>query len=52
MTTAPVLYWKLDVGESYLVLDRDPRTDVRALFAPREVWLRGRRIASRIGDQM
>jgi hypothetical protein len=29
---------------SFLVLDRDPRTDANALLAPREVWLRGRRV--------
>jgi imidazolonepropionase-like amidohydrolase len=51
MTTAPARYWGLPFGAlapgaeaSLLVLDRDPRTDARALLAPREVWLRGRRM--------
>lgn len=51
MTTAPARYWALPFGAvtpgaeaSLLVLDRDPRTDARALLAPRAVWLRGRRM--------
>ena len=51
MTTAPARYWGLPFGAiaagdeaSFLVLDRDPRTDATALLSPREVWLRGRRV--------
>lgn len=51
MTTAPARFWGFPFGAiapgaeaSLLVLDRDPRTDARALLAPRAVWLRGRRV--------
>lgn len=46
MTTVPAAYWGLtfDPGASYLVVDADPRRDARTLLAPREVWLRGRRL--------
>jgi imidazolonepropionase-like amidohydrolase len=50
MTTRPAAFWQLTFaiaqgGEaSFLVLDRDPRTDANALLEPREVWLRGRRV--------
>jgi hypothetical protein len=38
MTTTPIAFWGLDVASSYLVLDGDPRHDVRQLLHPREVW--------------
>jgi imidazolonepropionase-like amidohydrolase len=51
MTTTPAAYWKLPFGAiavgrdaSFLVLDRDPRTDVSALLSPRAIYLRGRRV--------
>ena len=51
MTTTPIRYWGLPFGTfsvgadaTFLVLDRDPRTDARALITPRSVWLRGRRL--------
>jgi hypothetical protein len=51
MTTAPAAFWGIAIGPiaagseaSFLVLDRDPRTDARVLLAPRAVWLRGRRL--------
>jgi imidazolonepropionase-like amidohydrolase len=51
MTTTPAAYWELPFGvlaaerdASFLVLDRDPAKDARALLAPREVWLHGLRI--------
>jgi len=44
MTTEPARFWGLEDRTSYLILDRDPRVDARALLAPRSVWLRGRRI--------
>jgi hypothetical protein len=44
MTTGPARYWNLDLEGTYLELDRDPRSDPRALFTPRAVWLRGRRM--------
>ena len=51
MTTTPAAYWNLPFGAiaggadaSVLVLDRDPRSDARALLAPREVWLHGVRV--------
>jgi imidazolonepropionase-like amidohydrolase len=44
MTTAPIAYWKLALDDSYLVVDRDPRTDSRALLEPRAIWHRGRRL--------
>ncbi len=49
MTTTPATYWGLPFAlttgseASFLVLDRDPRTEVTTLLAPHEVWLRGRR---------
>src|SRR5439155_15889882 len=48
MTTTPAAYWHLPFATamgseaSVLVLDRDPRHDVRALLSPRAIWLRGR----------
>jgi hypothetical protein len=50
MTTTPAAYWGLPLAiapgndASFLVLDRDPRTDARTLLAPRAIWLRGRRM--------
>lgn len=44
MTTAPAAFWGFDLGDSYLVLDGDPRHDVRHLLHPREVWQRGRHL--------
>ncbi len=44
MTTTPIAYWELDVRDSYLVLDSDPRRDATALLHPREVWRRGRHL--------
>lgn len=51
MTTTPAAYWSLPFGTiaagadaSFLVLDRDPRSDAKALLAPREVWLDGVRV--------
>jgi imidazolonepropionase-like amidohydrolase len=51
MTTTPARYWGLPFGSisvgaeaTLLVLDRDPRTDVRTVLTPRAIWLRGRRI--------
>lgn len=50
MTTAPAKFWGLPFGitvgseASFLVLDRDPRRNAATLLAPREVWLRGRRM--------
>lgn len=51
MTTVPAAYWGLPIGTlatgaeaTFVVLDRDPRTDARALLAPRAAWLRGRRV--------
>jgi hypothetical protein len=53
MTTVPAAYWGLPFGlapgseATLLVLDGDPRRDLTALFAPREVWLRGHRVPPR-----
>jgi hypothetical protein len=44
MTTAPIAFWGLDLADSYLVLDGDPRHDARYLLHPREVWQRGRHL--------
>lgn len=49
MTTTPARYWRLPAIEpggeaSFLLLERDPRTDVRWLLEPRGIWLRGRRM--------
>ncbi|MBA2543224.1 MAG: hypothetical protein H0V17_26520 [Deltaproteobacteria bacterium] len=49
MTTTPTSYWKLPAigpgsNASYLLLERDPTKDVRALLAPRSVWIQGRRL--------
>jgi len=44
MTTTPIAYWHLDLAGSYLVLDGDPRHDVRQLLHPREVWQRGEKL--------
>jgi hypothetical protein len=50
MTTAPAAYWGLPFGlakgaeATFVVLDGDPRRDVAMLLAPREAWLRGRRV--------
>ena len=43
MTRAPASYWGISFDASYLVLDRDPRSDARALLAPRAVVIRARR---------
>lgn len=37
MTTTPISFWHLDLGGAYLVLDGDPRHDIRHLLHPREV---------------
>jgi hypothetical protein len=37
MTTTPIAFWGLDLAGAYLVLDGDPRHDVRHLLQPREV---------------
>jgi hypothetical protein len=37
MTTTPIAYWHLDLGGAYLLLDGDPRHDVRQLLHPREI---------------
>lgn len=48
MTTAPIAYWGLPLtlkaGDeaTFLVLDKDPRTDAAVLLAPRQVLSRGR----------
>ena len=50
MTTVPAAYWGFPFGisagheASFLVLDRDPRHDARALLAPLAVWSRGQRV--------
>ena len=44
MTTTPIAFWGLDLADSYLVLDGDPRHDARYLLHPREVWQRGRHL--------
>ena len=51
MTTEPVRYWGLPFGEiavaaeaTFLVLERDPRTDASTLLAPHQVYLRGQRV--------
>jgi len=50
MTTAPATYWGLPLGlatgseASFLVVDRDPRTDAKVLLSPRAIWLRGRHV--------
>jgi hypothetical protein len=49
MTTTPATYWKLPAiapgsEASFLLLERDPTTDARALLMPRGVWIRGRRL--------
>ena len=51
MTTTPARFWNLPFGAisvggeaTFLVLDRDPRTDVRTLLSPRAVYLRGKRM--------
>ena len=52
MTTAPAAYWGLPFGmiasgreATFLVLDRDPRRDVQALFAPTAIYVRGERVS-------
>jgi imidazolonepropionase-like amidohydrolase len=50
MTTAPARFWGLPfqlaagAEATFLVLDRDPRSEAEALLAPRQVWIRGRRL--------
>lgn len=45
MTTTPIAFWGLPAKDaSFLLLDRDPRTDVSALVNPKSVWLDGRRV--------
>ena len=44
MTTTPAAYWGIDLSGSTLVLDGDPRHDVRQLLHPREVWQAGRKL--------
>lgn len=44
MTTTPTAFWGLANDASFLVVERDPRTDVGVLLRPREVWLGGRRV--------
>jgi imidazolonepropionase-like amidohydrolase len=50
MTTVPAAYWGLPFGltkgaeATFVVLDGDPRRDVNTLLAPRQAWLRGRRV--------
>jgi len=44
MTTTPAAFWGLDLAGSTLVLDGDPRHDVRQLLHPREVWQAGRKL--------
>lgn len=50
MTTTPAAYWGFELAltagaeASLLVLAGDPRRDVSVLLAPRQVWLRGRRV--------
>ena len=49
MTTAPARFWGLPaitVGNdaSFLLLDRDPRTDASVLVRPFGVWLHGKRV--------
>jgi len=44
MTTVPARYWGIGDASSYLVLERDPRSDARELLAPRHVWLHGLRV--------
>ncbi|MEO7734254.1 MAG: amidohydrolase, partial [Kofleriaceae bacterium] len=50
MTTAPAAYWGLPFAlakgaeATFLVLDGDPRRDAGVLVAPRQAWLRGRRV--------
>ncbi len=49
MTTAPARFWGLPaitVGNdaSFLLLDRDPRTDASVLLQPSGVWLHGKRV--------
>lgn len=51
MTVQPMSWWKVplktfEVGAeaTFLVLDADPRVDADALVAPREVWVRGKRL--------
>ena len=42
MTTVPARYWGISFEGSWLVVDRDPRTDARALLAPRAVIRHGK----------
>lgn len=45
MTTTPMRFWNLAPPENTkLVLDGDPRKNVDFLLAPREVWIRGKRV--------
>jgi imidazolonepropionase-like amidohydrolase len=50
MTTAPARFWGLPfhlaagAEATFLVLDRDPRSEAEALLAPDQVWIRGRRL--------
>lgn len=49
MTTTPAAFWGLPPvapgnDASFLLLDRDPRTDVSVLIAPHGVWLQGQRV--------
>jgi imidazolonepropionase-like amidohydrolase len=51
MTTTPTRYWGIGDGQiqsgadaSFLVLERDPRSEAKTLLSPRSVWLRGRRV--------
>ena len=48
MTTTPIAYWKLPLNleaqdeATFLVLDKDPRTDASVLVKPRTLVSRGR----------
>lgn len=42
MTTTPIAYWKLSLGDTYLVHDKDPRTDASLLLKPRAIVINGK----------
>ncbi len=49
MTTTPAAFWGLPPiaagnDASFLLLDRDPRTDASTLLEPQGVWLQGKRV--------
>ena len=46
MTTTPAKYWGIgdEHDASYLILERDPRSEAKTLLSPRAVWLRGNRV--------